>query len=251
MILSDIKGILRKYKKGEITENEIINNLSRLSVENLGFARIDHHRSIRKGFPEVIFSEGKSPGQILKIASSIVERSGIFMATRASQEVFDYLDNNMPGLSYFEDARIITTKKAASGKNTQRDLVLVVSAGTSDIPVAEEAAVTLKILGNNVKSINDIGIAGIHRVLENVGELQKARVIIVVAGMEGALPGVIGGLVNKPVIAVPTSVGYGASYGGTAALLAMLNCCSSGVTVVNIDNGFGAGCAASLIVNSK
>lgn len=251
MNLTDIKGILRKYKKGEIQENEIINNLSRLSVENLGFARIDHHRSIRKGFPEVIFCEGKSPGQILKIASSIVERSGIFMATRASQEVFDYLDNTMPGLSYFEDARIITTKKAVSGKNTQHDLVLVVSAGTSDIPVAEEAAVTLKILGNNVKSINDIGIAGIHRVLENVGELQKARVIIVVAGMEGALPGVIGGLVNKPVIAVPTSVGYGASYGGTAALLAMLNCCSSGVTVVNIDNGFGAGCAASLIVNSK
>jgi len=261
MNLSEIKEILRRYKKGEIPEKSVIDSLKQLSTEKLDFAHIDHHRSLRKGFPEVIFCEGKTNEQIKAIAEAIVKRSKILLATRATKENYEYVRKYIPDLTYYPDARIITTqpeadqpqaeKNAAAAAGKKRNMILVVSAGTSDIPVAEEAAITARVLGNRVKCTHDIGIAGIHRLLEYVEDFQKARVIIVVAGMEGALASAVGGLVDKPIIAVPTSVGYGASFGGIAALLAMLNSCASGVTVVNIDNGFGAGYAASLIAQSK
>lgn len=251
MNLSEIKEILRRYKKGEISEKSVIDSLKQLSTEKLDFAHIDHHRSLRKGFPEVIFCEGKTNEQIKAIAEAIMKRNKILLATRATKENYEYVRKYIPDLTYFPDARIITTKNAVSAAGKKRNMILVVSAGTSDIPVAEEAAITARVLGNRVKCTHDIGIAGIHRLLEYVEDFQKAQVIIVVAGMEGALASAVGGLVDKPVVAVPTSVGYGASFGGIAALLAMLNSCASGVTVVNIDNGFGAGYAASLIAQSK
>ncbi|KPK93942.1 1-(5-phosphoribosyl)-5-amino-4-imidazole-carboxylate carboxylase [bacterium SM23_31] len=250
MNLSEIKDTLRRYKIGEISEKSVINSLKQLSTEKLGFAHIDHHRSVRKGFPEVIFCQGKTNEQIKAIAGAILKRNKILLATRATEDNYEYIRKDIPDLVYYPDARIITTKNAVAAAGKKRNMILVVSAGTSDIPVAEEAAVTARVLGNMVKCIHDIGVAGIHRLLEYMNDFQKARVIIVVAGMEGALASAVGGLVDKPVIAVPTSVGYGASFGGIAALFAMLNSCASGVTVVNIDNGFGAGYAASLIVQS-
>lgn len=248
---TELTAVLRKYKNGEITENDIIDHLKSFSVENLEFAHVDHSRIIRKGFPEIIYCEGKTDKQIKAIAESILKRTKIILATRASKKTFDFLNKSIPGLKYFSEARIITTKKTLSSKSKNAGEVVVVTAGTSDIPVAEEAAVTIKVLGGKVTSINDVGVAGLHRVVKYLNKLQKARVIIVIAGMDGALPSVIGGLVNKPIIAVPTSVGYGASFGGLSALLAMLNSCASGVTVVNIDNGFGAGVAAALIIQSE
>jgi len=213
--------------------------------EDLGFARVDHHRTLRQGFPEVILGAGKTPAQIAAIAGCIVNRGHSLLVTRATEAAYDEVRRVIPGAAFHPDARAITLRQndIAPGQG----IVLVASAGTSDLSVAEEAAVTAELLGNTVDRLYDVGVAGIHRLLSAHERLAGARVIVVVAGMEGALPSVVAGLVRVPVIAVPTSVGYGTSFGGLAALLAMLNSCSNGVAVVNIDNGFGAAAIASLI----
>ncbi len=213
--------------------------------EDLGFARVDHHRSIRQGFPEVILGLGKTPAQIAAIAGEIVSRGSTLLVTRAPRAAYDAVLAVAPGATYHESASVITLRQqdVAPGHGT----IVVAAAGTADLPVAEEAAITAELMGNCVERIYDVGVAGLHRLLGERSRLAAARVIIVVAGMEGALPSVVSGLVHVPVIAVPTSVGYGASFGGVAALLGMLNSCASGVSVVNIDNGFGAGNIASLI----
>ena len=213
--------------------------------EDLGFARVDHHRSVRQGFPEVILGLGKTPDQIAAIANGIVARGATLLVTRASQAAADAVRAVLPGAAYHAAARLITLRQqdVSPGKGT----VIVAAAGTADLPVAEEAALTAELMGNEVTRLYDVGVAGLHRLLGERERLNAARVIIVVAGMEGALPSVVAGLVSAPVIAVPTSVGYGASFGGIAALLGMLNSCASGVSVVNIDNGFGAATIASLI----
>ncbi|MFN2445095.1 MAG: nickel pincer cofactor biosynthesis protein LarB [Vicinamibacterales bacterium] len=212
--------------------------------EDLGFARVDHHRVIRQGFPEVVLGLGKTPAQTAAISRRIVERGQPLLVTRASAAVFEAVVAEVPEAVFHETARaIVVARDVAPGKGT----IAIASAGTSDLPVAEEAAVTAELMGNRIERLYDVGVAGIHRVLRERPRLESARVIIVVAGMEGALPSVVGGLVNVPVIAVPTSIGYGASFGGIAALLGMLNSCANGVSVVNIDNGFGAACIASMI----
>jgi len=213
--------------------------------EDLGFARVDTHRELRQGFPEVILGLGKTPAQMAAIAGRIVGRGRPLLITRAQPEAFDAVRAVAPGVTYHEDARAITLAQGEveRGKGT----IIIACAGTSDLHVAEEAAVTADIMGNAIDRLYDVGVAGIHRLLSEHGRIQSARVIIVVAGMEGALPSVVAGLVSVPVIAVPTSVGYGASFGGVAALLGMLNSCANGVAVVNIDNGFGAAAMASLI----
>jgi pyridinium-3,5-biscarboxylic acid mononucleotide synthase len=213
-------------------------------LADLGFARVDHHRASRQGFPEVILGLGKTPDQIAAIAAAIVDRGHPLLVTRADQAAWQAVEARVPGVQYHEMARTITLPRdVPRGKGT----IAIASAGTSDIPVAEEAAVTAELMGNDVERLYDVGVAGIHRVLRERTRLETARVIIVVAGMEGALPSVVAGMVHVPVIAVPTSIGYGASFGGVAALLGMLNSCANGVSVVNIDNGFGAGCIASMI----
>jgi pyridinium-3,5-biscarboxylic acid mononucleotide synthase len=213
-------------------------------LSDLGFARVDHHRSTRQGFPEVVLGLGKTPAQIAAIAGTIVERGHPLLVTRADPAAWHAVEACVPGAEYHEIARAITLKREVPrGKG----IIATLSAGTSDLPVAEEAAVTAELMGNEVERLYDVGVAGIHRVLRERALLERARVIIVVAGMEGALPSVVAGMVNVPVIAVPTSIGYGASFGGVAALLGMLNSCANGVSVVNIDNGFGAGCIASMI----
>jgi NCAIR mutase (PurE)-related protein len=214
-------------------------------VGELGYARVDHHRSIRCGFPEVIYCPGKSDDQIEGIAEEILKRGSTLLATRISSEAAGRLCKRWPRAKYNERARTVSMRKGRQRKQT--GLVAVVTAGTSDIPVAEEARVTADLMGANVEALYDVGVAGIHRLLEHVTLLKKARALVVVAGMEGALASVVGGLVDRPVIAVPTSVGYGTSLGGIAALLSMLNSCASNVSVVNIDNGFSAGTIASLI----
>jgi pyridinium-3,5-biscarboxylic acid mononucleotide synthase len=212
--------------------------------EDLGFARVDHHRAIRQGFPEVILGLGKTPDQIAAIATRIVERGNPLLVTRADELAWQRVQAAIPDAEYHPAARAITRRRPVPpGHGT----IVIASAGTADQPVAEEAAVTADIMGNRVERLYDIGVAGIHRVLSVRDLLQSARAIVVVAGMEGALPSVVAGLVDAPVIAVPTSVGYGASFGGIAALLGMLNSCANGVSVVNIDNGYGAGCIASMI----
>lgn len=247
---TDLHKMLEKYKNGELTEEEIIRFFKRHSVENLEFANIDHDRAIRKGFPEVIYSEGKTFEQVGIIIDSILKKSNKLLATRASAECFEYVSKKIKDLEYFPAARIITTLDTLKDGEAQEKTLSVVCAGTSDIPVAEEAYLTATAMGIGVRKIYDVGIAGIHRMLSRLEELQQSKVIIVVAGMEGALASAVGGLVDIPVIAVPTSIGYGASFGGLAALLAMLNSCAPGVTVVNIDNGFGAGYAARQIIKS-
>ena len=219
--------------------------LRQAPFEDLGFARVDTHRELRQGFPEVILGLGKTPTQIAAIASRIIERGQPLLITRAGPDAFEAVRQAAPSATYHEEARAITLAQGDTcrGKGT----IIVACAGTSDLPVAEEAAVTGEIMGNTIERLYDVGVAGIHRILSEHRRLQSARVIIVVAGMEGALPSVVAGLVSVPVIAVPTSVGYGASFGGIAALLGMLNSCANGVAVVNIDNGFGAGAIASLI----
>jgi NCAIR mutase (PurE)-related protein len=215
--------------------------------EDLGFAKIDHHRSIRQGFPEVVLGLGKTPDQIAKIAAKIVAHGQPLLVTRADEAAWNTVKTVVPNAEYHALARCITVKgDCEPGKGT----IALCSAGTSDQPVAEEAAVTAEILGNTVDRMYDVGVAGIHRVLSQRDRLSSARVVIVVAGMEGALPSVVAGMVGVPVIAVPTSIGYGASFGGLAALLGMLNSCANGVSVVNIDNGYGAGCIASMINHS-
>lgn len=213
--------------------------------EDIGFAKIDHHRHLRKGFPEVIYCEGKTPEQVAQIAERIAARGHDVLATRADRKVFLTVKKALKNAQYHETAKIITFRKPR--RSAAGFLVALVTAGTADLPVAEEAAVTAEFLGNKVERFYDVGVAGIHRLLKNIKLINRARVIIVVAGMEGALPSVVGGLVDKPIIAVPTSVGYGASFNGLSALLTMMNSCAPGVAVVNIDNGFGAGVMAHLI----
>ncbi len=216
-----------------------------MPYQDLEFAKIDHHRSLRKGFPEVIFGQGKSPEQVASIAATVLQQSDRLLVTRTSQEAFSAVRVSVPDANFDETARTIIVDRRADRKLVPG--VMVVCAGTSDLPVAREAIVTAELMDCEVEQVFDVGVAGIHRLLEQLPSLQKARVIVAVAGMEGALPSVIGGLVKAPVIAVPTSVGYGASFEGLAALLAMLNSCANGIGVVNIDNGFGAGYLAALI----
>lgn len=236
---------LEKLKSGELSVVEVMEKLSILPYEEIGYAKIDHHRLLRKGFPEVIFGQSKSPEQIVSIAGHLISHSERLLVTRAGQEVFDLLKKKIEDAVYNPISRTIVVNR--SEHVVARPGITVVSAGTADIPVAEEAAVTAEIMGNQVEKVFDVGIAGLHRLLDKVALFRQSRVLVVVAGMEGALPSVIGGLVPSPIIAVPTSVGYGAGFNGLAPLLTMLNSCAPGVAVVNIDNGFGAGYMASLI----
>jgi pyridinium-3,5-biscarboxylic acid mononucleotide synthase len=240
-----LKKLFQQVKKGALSPDEAVQQLRHMPFEDLGFANIDHHRSLRVGMPEVIFGPGKEPQQVAEIFAKLAERGNNVLATRATEEQFRAVKRKIRKAEFHSLAQCITLTEdeTVRGKGT----IVVVSAGTSDIPVAEEAVVTAQIMGNEVQHLYDVGVAGIHRLLARRDILTKARVIIVCAGMEGALPSVVGGLVGVPVIAVPTSVGYGASYKGIAALLGMLNSCASNVTVVNIDNGFGAGYVASVI----
>ncbi len=245
MIPDHLRRVLDDFQAGRITRKELEAFLEGLPYQDLGFAKVDHHRALRQGFPEVIFGRGKTPEQILGIAEALLGRHPNLLITRAGTAVFPLLRERYPEAEFHPHCEAVTVLREP--KITGRGLVGVVSAGTADIPVAEEAAVTARAMGNNVFQCYDVGVAGIHRVLSRVDEIRACSVVIAVAGMEGALPSVVGGLVGVPVIAVPTSIGYGASFGGLAALLGMLNSCSSNVTVVNIDNGFGAGFVASLI----
>ena len=247
---AQIESLLNEVREGRTEVNDALARLRDMPFEDIGFAKVDHHRALRTGMPEVIFSAGKTPAQVAHIFARMAQHGGNVLATRASAEMFRAVRElesfgAQQRAEYHETARCITLTQspAAPGKGT----IAVVCAGTSDLPVAEEAAVTARLMGNTVELIADVGVAGIHRLLAQRGSLQSARVLIVCAGMEGALPTVVAGLVNAPVLAVPTSVGYGASFGGVAALLSMLNTCSPNVSVVNIDNGFGAACNASLI----
>lgn len=239
-----ITGLLNKLHAKKISVAKAYNILKSLPYQDLDFARMDHHRVLRKGFGEVIYCEGKKPEQIKKIVESILMHKGVLFLTRADRKLYEYLSTYYPSLKYNELARIIYLKKT---RIRNKKTVLIITAGTSDIPVAEEAKLILEIMGNRVKMIYDVGVAGIHRLFDKLQELLKANVIIVIAGMDGALPSVVGGLTDKPVIAVPTSIGYGANFKGIAPLLTMLNSCAPGVAVVNIDNGFGAGYFASII----
>jgi NCAIR mutase (PurE)-related protein len=242
---SYLKNILNMVAKGEKMPDEALELLKNLPYEELGFAKIDQHRNLRTGYPEAIFCQGKTPEQVVAIVEKMMRSNTNIMATRASQETYELVKQMVPDAVYHEAARIIVIKRK---ELVVRDhYIAVVSAGTADIPVAEEAAVTAETIGNRVERIYDVGVAGIHRLFARLDLIRAANVIIVVAGMEGALASVVGGLVDKPVIAVPTSVGYGTSFGGISALLTMLNSCASGVGVVNIDNGFGAGYLASNI----
>jgi hypothetical protein len=223
----------------------------KLSYEDLGFAKIDHHRKQRKGFPEVIYCEGKTPEQVVKIARRIWEHGHDVLATRADRKAYQAVKKVLKKAKYYDTARIIAVKKVESRKSKiESRNIAVVTAGTADLPVAEEAAITAEFLGNKVERIYDVGVAGIHRLVKNLDKIKKAKVVIVVAGMEGALPSVLGGLVDKPIVAVPTSVGYGASFKGLSALLTMMNSCAPGIGVVNIDNGFGAAVLAHYILKT-
>ena len=246
MNIRKLEDLLKKVKSGKTTLDEAMAQLKSLPFEDLGYARVDHHRSLRKGFPEVIWGEGKSSGQILSIMKQLKGKGQNILITRLEEKKAKGIQKVFPKSKYYPRSKVLTylTHPVKSeGKGT----ILVITAGTTDIPVAEEAEVTAQFMGNRVETLFDVGVAGIHRLLSERERLEAARVLVVVAGMEGALPSVVGGLVNRPVIAVPTSVGYGTSFGGITALLAMLNSCASGVAVVNIDNGFGAGYMASLI----
>ncbi len=245
MTKDTLKKLLTQYKEGTLDENTLISLLAQPLSDSLGFATIDRHRELRKGFPEVIYCAGKSNEQVASIAAAIVNNKQPLLATRASADHYRAVKEKVPEAVYHETARCITLDTFPNP--VRKGIVCIITAGTSDIPVAEEAAVTLRCLGSRVEQVNDVGVAGIHRLFDKVSVLSRASVIIVVAGMEGALASVVGGLVDVPVIAVPTSVGYGASFQGLAALLAMLNSCAAGVTVVNIDNGFGAATAAHTI----
>ncbi len=237
--------LLEKYRRGAINRDQVVRAFQAAPVADLGFAQVDTHRALRKGFPEVIFGAGKTPAQVTQIAAKLLEREQNVLVTRLTPEHARALRKKFKSAIHHEVARCVTIEKKPLPK--RRGTIAIICAGTSDLPVAEEAAVTAEIMGNRVVRIADVGVAGLHRILSHLETLQQANVLVVVAGMEGALPSVVAGLVSKPVIAVPTSVGYGASFGGVAALLGMLNSCGSGVTVVNIDNGFGAGYAASQI----
>lgn len=245
----NLEKLLTDLKDKKISVDEVIDKLKNLPFEDIGVANIDHHRELRRGAPEIIFGEGKTPEDIIAIMKRMLKQNEHILVTRLTQDKADRIVKEFTSSVYYPRSGALTlTDKPVeiTGKGT----ILVICAGTSDLPVAEEAAVTARFLGNEVETITDVGVSGLHRILSRRETLTRAEVLIVVAGMEGALPSVVGGLVEKPVIAVPTSIGYGASFGGIAALLGMLNSCASGVTVVNIDNGFGAGYAAS-VINKK
>jgi pyridinium-3,5-biscarboxylic acid mononucleotide synthase len=237
--------LLEKFRAGGVSREKVLHAFQAAPVADLGFAQVDTHRALRKDFPEVIFGSGKTPEQVVKIAAKVLEHEQRILITRINGEHLRAVRKKFKHAIHHAEARCITMEKQPLAKRA--GVIAVVCAGTSDLPVAEEAAVTAEIMGNQVERIRDVGVAGLHRLFARLEIIQSANVIVVVAGMEGALPSVVAGLVSKPVIAVPTSVGYGASFGGLAALLGMLNSCGSGVTVVNIDNGFGAGYAASQI----
>jgi NCAIR mutase (PurE)-related protein len=249
MNAAKLKALLEEVAAGRLATAEaerlFLDALRARPFEDLGFARVDHHRSVRQGFPEVVLGLGKTPAQIAAIAAEIVGRGSTLLVTRAGEEAYAAVRAQVPQALYYAEARLIALRQGDVAPGHGR--IAVVSAGTSDLPVAEEAACTAELMGNTVDRVYDVGVAGIHRILSERERLADARVIVVVAGMEGALPSVVSGLVSVPVIAVPTSIGYGASFGGLAALLGMLNSCASGVSVVNIDNGFGAANIASLI----
>jgi pyridinium-3,5-biscarboxylic acid mononucleotide synthase len=247
--LTDLQQLLDQVRGGQVppaaAAEQVLQLVNAASFQNLGFARVDHHRALRQGFPEVVFGLGKTPEQVAAIAAEIVSHGHTLLVTRASADAFAAVQQQVPGAEFQPIARTITYRQ----KDVQpgRGTILIAAAGTSDLPVAEEACVTAEVMGNTVDRLFDVGVAGIHRLLGEHQRLASARAVVVVAGMEGALPSVIGGLVKVPVIAVPTSIGYGASFGGLAALLGMLNSCAAGVSVVNIDNGFGAAAIASRI----
>lgn len=240
-----IKELLIKVQQGNASPEEALQKLKHLRYEDLGFAKLDNHRSLRQGFPEVIYCPGKTTDQIRAIACCLEVTNRNLLATRASEEIFASLKEAIPEIRYNPLARTLYLHRDQQIRG--RGKILVMSAGTADQLVAEEAAVTATVMGNEVERLYDVGVAGIHRLLDNKAKMEAAAALIVVAGMEGALASVVGGLVAKPVVAVPTSIGYGAHFGGLSPLLTMLNSCAAGVTVVNIDNGFGAGYAASLI----
>ncbi len=249
MTLPPLRALLERVRNGDVdaagAEAELLDYLRDLPFEDIGFARVDHHRALRQGFPEVVFGLGKTPAQIATIAERIASRGQTLLVTRATEEAHAAVLRVVPGACYHPAARIISCRRADQlpGKGT----LIIVAAGTADLPIAEEAAATAEVMNNQVDRLYDVGVAGIHRLLGERNRLEAARVVVVVAGMEGALPSVVAGLVRVPVVAVPTSTGYGASFGGIAALLGMLNSCAAGVSVVNIDNGFGAASIASLI----
>jgi len=244
-----IRALLDDVRTGTVTpeaaHEQLFQVLSQKPFEDLGFARVDHQRNARQGFPEVVFGQGKTPGQIAAIAARIAGAGHTVLVTRTTAEAYQAVLKDLPEAVYHELARCITLDLRTTPRG--RGTIVVAAAGTADLPVAEEAAITAEVMGNTVDRLYDVGVAGLHRLLREHGRLTAARVIVVVAGMEGALPSVIGGLVDVPVVAVPTSVGYGASFGGLTALLAMLNSCATGISVVNIDNGFGAAAIASSI----
>ncbi len=244
-----LRALLDDVRSGTLTpeaaQDELLQFLRQSPFEDIGFARIDHHRTVRQGFPEVVFGQGKTPDQIAAISERIVAAGHNLLVTRTTSEAFEVVRRRVPGAAFHDEARAITLRSL--DMPTGRGTILVAAAGTADVPVAEEAVVSAEIMGNRVERLYDVGVAGLHRLLAEHARLTTAHVVIVVAGMEGALPSVVGGLVEAPVIAVPTSVGYGASFGGVTALLAMLNSCAIGVSVVNIDNGFGAAAIASSI----
>jgi len=237
--------LIEQFRAGGVSRDKVLHAFQAAPIADLGFAQVDTHRALRKGFPEVIFGAGKTPEQVVKIAAKLVAQEQRVLITRVSPEHSKAVRRRFKQAVHHKLARCMTIDKQPLPKRP--GTIAVICAGTSDLPVAEEAAVTADIMGNRVVRITDAGVAGLHRILSRLETLQSANVLVVVAGMEGALPSVVAGLVSKPVIAVPTSVGYGASFGGVAALLGMLNSCGSGVTVTNIDNGFGAGYAASQI----
>jgi pyridinium-3,5-biscarboxylic acid mononucleotide synthase len=240
-----LKDLLLNFKEGDLSLDQVLEQLRRLPFEDLGYAHVDHHRALRQGFPEVIFGKGKTPAQVTGIAARLLERSSNLLITHSNRETFASIQALASDAVYHDTCCAISVRRDQALRGS--GIIAIVTAGTSDMPVADEAAVTAEIMGNRIERLYDVGVAGIHRVLSRLELLQSARVIVCAAGMEGALPSVIGGLVSVPVIAVPTSIGYGASFNGIAALLGMLNSCASNVTVVNIDNGFGAGYVASLI----
>jgi NCAIR mutase (PurE)-related protein len=242
-----LKKLFEEVRQGSCTVSEAIRQLKHWPAESIEFACLDHHRSLRTGFPEVVYGEDKSAEQIGAIMKNMMEKPAVVMATRVSSAKALSICQEVDGLTYHETARMLVGNEDKGEKNRHRGTILVLSAGTSDLPVAEEAYLTARYLGNPVEKIYDVGVAGIHRLLAHQHLLDQATVLVVVAGMEGALPSVVGGLVDKPVIAVPTSVGYGSAFGGITALLGMLNSCAPGIAVVNIDNGFGAGCMAATI----
>ncbi len=240
-----LRSLLAEVRAGTLTEDDALAQLRVLPYEDLGYARIDMHRAVRTGMPETVYCPGKTPAQVASIMVRLAERHSHVLATRASDEQAEATLARLPNAQFHAGARAITVRPV--NEPAGRPGITLLTAGTADLPVAEEAALTAELMGHAVECIADVGVAGLHRLLDTLPALHTARVVIVVAGMEGALPSVVGGLVRAPVIAVPTSTGYGASFGGLAALLAMLNSCAPGVAVVNIDNGYGAGCLAALI----